>query len=115
MTSHDWWMQFSAHFLAIVLGGLKVMFLGWLFWWFIRKKYLGKIVAGLMKDVQEQILPALAAQGERASAGPIQGFPFPAPEVRCPHCGGTGIKDGQGFAYNPPPPPSPAVDSVEEH
>lgn len=55
--SHEWWSTFSAHFLAILLGGLKVMVVGWLLTWFIRKKYLGKFMVSLMQDVMKQLNP----------------------------------------------------------
>ena len=100
---------FLAHFLAILLGGLKVMAIGWLFWWIIRKKYLKKMIQGLMKDIGEAMgiplgvptAPPVAVAPRASDLAPPSDFasgggwpvlpPLIIPQDRvCVKCGGLG-------------------------
>lgn len=57
MSGHDFWMQVLVHFVAIVLGGLKLAIVSAIFWYVFRKKYLVKIMGKLMQDLMQQISP----------------------------------------------------------
>ena len=49
------WETVFAHTLAVLFGGLKVMIIGWVFWYIIRKRFLKKILGSLMKDIGEAL------------------------------------------------------------
>lgn len=51
----SWWDTFTAHLVAVLVGGLKVVFIGWLVYWLLRKKLLRRMLG----DLQEQLPTAI--------------------------------------------------------
>lgn len=63
MTSHDFWMNVLAHFVAIVLGGVKLAILSGIFWYVFRKKYMAKFMGKLFQELMSQIQPPAPVPG----------------------------------------------------
>ena len=87
MTTQDFWTNVLAHFVAIVLGGLKLAIFSGIFWYVFRKKYMAKFVGKLMQDLMAQLNPPAAVPTEAGafvSTAPLPGGPGfgagPAPE-----------------------------------